>query len=929
MNLNRLYSMKNANNSKWQDRIIAELEYAYQLYESQEGLNPGVIGAAVDFLLDEQAREGVLSDSACRKAEEMILPFSPIAKECEVICVAHAHIDMNWLWDFSETVCITLDTFRTMLDLMEEYPDFTFSQSQASCYKIAQTYDKKLFERIKKRISEGRWEVTASTWVETDKNMPSGESLSRHIDYTKRYFHDNMGIEYDDLTIDFEPDTFGHNENVPEILTQGGVKYYYFCRGYEGHSIFRWRSPSGSEVLAYREPFWYGGIPVKSDFVMYMPSYCKEYGVTTCMKVYGVGDHGGGPSRRDIERLKDMMSWPVYPQLRFGTYREYFSYLNKIRDTFPVYTKELNAVFTGCYTTHNRIKAANKLSENRLVAAETSMAAASLLAGTEADEQLIGEAWKKTLFNHFHDIITGSGVHATLEYAMGEYQKVLACANTQIVEAMREISALIDTSALSDSGYGNNARETISEGGGVGFDIASGVLTGPERCAGSTRIYTVFNFSQYERKEIVKLTVWDWDYNERSAEVLNADGIPVQIEVCPVRYPSHINPKRQHYQGHDFIDILISVDIPAYSYQVYTLREADRKYVDIPVFPLPRLHTPVDYILKNDKITAVFDSKGFSLVSLIDEHGREHIRPEKCGRFRLIDERDVGETAWIVGRYMRCEDLLDDATLIEFHTGAVSSRLEYCVRFRQTNMHVKITLNQGSDVLIYEVNCDWREFAKPGVSVPQLQFIVPLNESADEYRYNVPCGIISREPVEQDMPGSGFICGGNTMLMCNARYGFRGHNNDISVTLIRGSRDPDPIPEAGNTAFKIAVSPVSASDYIQMTQKAYRFENPLSYVSVKPHKGTEPLQKRFFDISGNVTVVNIQRNREEDALLVRLNEIARKDAEVVFRFDRPVRKASFVKLNGQLISALPLAAPSNELKVSIPAASLRTVKIVF
>ncbi len=111
-----------------------------------------------------------------------------------------------------------------MLDLMNEYPGFTFSQSQASVYRIVEEHDPELLKEIRRRVKEGRWEVTASTWVETDKNMPCGESLARHVLYTKRYLARLFDLEGERLAIDFEPDTFGHSRNVPEILARGGVR---------------------------------------------------------------------------------------------------------------------------------------------------------------------------------------------------------------------------------------------------------------------------------------------------------------------------------------------------------------------------------------------------------------------------------------------------------------------------------------------------------------------------------------------------------------------------------------------------------------------------------------------------------------------------------------------------------------------------------
>jgi alpha-mannosidase len=161
-------------------------------------------------LLECQKQQGVLTDQVCETAEDMLSVMIPAAKEYKVIMAAHAHIDMNWMWSYDETVAITLSTFRSILNIMNEYPDFCFSQSQASVYKIVEEHDPEMMEEIKARIAEGRWEVTATAWVETDKNMPSGESLLRHIEYTKDYLKNVWGAKR--LDIDFSPDRTGWRE---------------------------------------------------------------------------------------------------------------------------------------------------------------------------------------------------------------------------------------------------------------------------------------------------------------------------------------------------------------------------------------------------------------------------------------------------------------------------------------------------------------------------------------------------------------------------------------------------------------------------------------------------------------------------------------------------------------------------------------------
>ena len=178
--LNRI-TMPNAHNK----RIIAEVEFAIRLNEVNGGKFDDCIKAVLAYLLGEMAEEGVLSKTVCRKAEEMLLPCAGAAKEYKLILAGHAHIDMDWMWGLHETVDLTLATFRTMLDMMDEYPEFTFSQSQCAVYKLAEFYDPALFRRMKQRIREGRFEFAGSTWVELDKNMPNLESMARHILYER------------------------------------------------------------------------------------------------------------------------------------------------------------------------------------------------------------------------------------------------------------------------------------------------------------------------------------------------------------------------------------------------------------------------------------------------------------------------------------------------------------------------------------------------------------------------------------------------------------------------------------------------------------------------------------------------------------------------------------------------------------------------
>ena len=178
---------------RYAERICSELTYLDSLSNLRGGAYDSRVEQAADLLLSRIADDGVITASTVREVEASLADLSPAAKSLTEIFVAHAHIDMNWQWGYNETATITVDTFRTMLELMREYPDFTYSQSQASVYRIVEENAPEMLEEIKQRAQEGRWEVSASTWVEADRNMSSGEAVARHHLYTLNYLPKLLG----------------------------------------------------------------------------------------------------------------------------------------------------------------------------------------------------------------------------------------------------------------------------------------------------------------------------------------------------------------------------------------------------------------------------------------------------------------------------------------------------------------------------------------------------------------------------------------------------------------------------------------------------------------------------------------------------------------------------------------------------------------
>ncbi|HVP09845.1 MAG TPA: hypothetical protein VMV94_01510, partial [Phycisphaerae bacterium] len=244
--------------------------------------------------------------------------------------VGHAHIDLQWLWTWDETINkIIPDTFGQAVRFMEEFPDFTFTQSSAALYLATERYHPELFAKIKKYVAEGRWEIVGGRWCEGDMNMISPESHARHVLYAQRYFQDRFGKT---CSVAFEPDTFGHTWQMPQILKKGGMESYYFCRGGKKHPLFWWEAPDGSKILAFEESAlgpdaWYTDA-INDDKVRELVSFTETTGATDHLMVYGVGNHGGGPTREHIEAglaMKDRSPWPT---IRFSTMTEFFKRLH-------------------------------------------------------------------------------------------------------------------------------------------------------------------------------------------------------------------------------------------------------------------------------------------------------------------------------------------------------------------------------------------------------------------------------------------------------------------------------------------------------------------------------------------------------------------------------------------------------------------------
>jgi alpha-mannosidase len=933
------------------DRISLEIRFAQRLVdakpEKKSEWQP-LIDKAIEYASSEVKKRPLDINSVVAETENILEPIGKAAKEYTVYCVGHAHIDMNWMWNWPETVSVVNDTFSTVDKLMDEFPEFHFSQSQASTYMILKEYLPELYEKVKKRVREGRWEVAASTWVEAEKNLASGEIMCRHLLYTKRFITQEFSIPIDAIKIDWEPDMFGHAHTVPGIISKAGVKRYYFCRGGKGQRLFWWQGKDGSRVLAFDDAIlWYNGqIPLERapfpDMTHLLFDYEKSTGLKDYLFVYGVGDHGGGPTRRDLVTAIELNSWPIFPKVKLGTTEEYFSVIEpQLPDDLPVIEDELNFVFRGCYTSQTNIKTANRFGENRLVEAEAAAVLAWRLLGKTypSDDLFVG--WRNTMFNQFHDIIPGSGVKATYEYAQGLFQETLTRTSMVKTNSLRSLAANVDTTDMNGAPEGDDpgSKVGIGIGAGAGHESSMGGISTLSGGAVSSEPFLIFNPNPWARNELAVVRIWDKNIPNDRVKITSASGDEISGQVTD----------RGNYWGHSFQSVAFPVEnLPPMGYRVYSV---SRSYSV--VSSQADVKTNGYNILENEFFRVEVDQRSGAISSLVDKRTGYDLVPEgkRMGFLQWLLEAPHGMTAWEIGQIVKQIDLLDGATIDMPHRGPYLGAIRSHHKLNDSRFTTEISLKAGVPRVDFKLSVNWLERGYPEYGVPMLKVVFPVAIQGQRARFEIPCGYIERPADGSEVPSQKWVdltgeridrsAPVGVTLLNDCKYGHNVSEDEIKLTLIRSSYDPDPLPELGQHEIKFALVPHDGSWEASDAAKAgYEFNHPIEAVATDVHEGDLPKEQEFISVSpSNILLSGIKKAEDDDGLILRFYEMDGIDTDAEIRLDPSMLKSKS-PLDGESASHAietdilerPLAQSTAEidddvLKFSIPAFGITTVKI--
>jgi len=654
-------------------------------------------------------------DASLQQAQTKLELLNPWLKQFTVHAVGNSHIDMAWLWPWTETVEVVRNTFQSVLDLMREYPDFRFTMSSARTYEWMEEKYPDLFQQIQQRVKEGRWEVIGGMWVEPDLNMPSGESLTRQILVGKRYFQKKFGI---DVKIGWNPDSFGYNWQLPQIYKKSGMDYFVtqkllWAKDFTTfpYKLFWWQAPDGSRLLTYFPHDYAGGIDAESiakDVSVWAPAI---YGPRLSDKpdllhLYGVGDHGGGPTRTMLDNAATFTAPDtVYPKLEFDTAAHFFDRLQANLPTLqvPVWNDELYFQYhRGVFTTQAETKRRIRRSEETLLNAEL-FSSLAMLYGRAYPQEEMERNWKRLLFDHFHDIMPGSGISVNYLDAKRNLEDVRRSGNDLIDGALKEVVARVNT-----------------EGDGTPV--------------------LVFNSLSWPRTEVVEIEA-QLPTPVRQVDVTDATGKRVPSQLLSVDRDTNR------------VRVLILVSVPAFGYNTFFVHAATA------LFPEHTTLKATHETLENDFIRLKIDPQTGCMSSLFDKVSKtEALAPAEtdsggpknsiCGNLlQTFVDKPKRWDAWNIDADFEDQhwDLshADEVKLLE--SGLLRSVIRVKKHFQNSTFVQDITMYAGVSRVDVKVHADWHE------KHILLKVAFPLSSHNTKAAFEIPYGSIER-PTTRNTP---------------------------------------------------------------------------------------------------------------------------------------------------------------------------------
>jgi len=837
--------------------------------------------------------------------------------------LGHSHIDAAWLWTFRETVEVFHDTCETILKLMEKYPDFCFSQSSAQYYEWLEEKYPETFEKVKRRVEEGRWEIVGGTWVEPDGNLPSGESLVRQYLYGKRYFKEKFGV---DVKIAWMPDSFGYAWTLPQVMRKSGMEFFLTQKMNWNDAtlfpyyFFKWTAPDGSSILTHQTVGTYSEPVTDTAMLQQMNMLSSRQRLSDLLVLFGRGDHGGGVTEDMIERALEYVQGKKPIDGRFLTAREYFNVFTRKTEgkEIPEINDELYLQYhRGTYTTQARVKKSNRKAECLLETAEKFSTIARKY-GYEYPGKELNEAWKKLLLNQFHDVLPGSSIPEVYEDSEECFEYILRVANPVISRSVKAIASRVDT-------------------------------------AGEGKCLLVFNPLSWSRTDVVEVPIDELGdeveiYDERG-RIIPSQGIEEERKV-----------------------VFIAEEVPPIGYKEYRAKRTAQK--TRPLTNLSSEEAEREIKLENEFFVVEVDKLTGLVSRIFDKNNRKEVLQDGGNRVQIYEDYPVsGRTsiifpidaaifdAWELYIYqqpggVRYVELKDPVEVKLAEKGPVRGRVlvkyKYAQEGRPDTMFVQeIMLYHKVPQVNFKLHVDWHSEHR----LAKVAF--PLNVQSDFTTYEAPYGFVTRrnpispnatlaERAKYEVPGQKWIdhTGEDgrygVSLLNDCKYGFDNANNLIRMTLFRSARTPDELrahfgltvdketelTDQGEHQVDYALYPHSSDSREALTaRKAYEFNYPLIPLIERTHEGDLPKVHSFISAQPeNIILTVIKKAEDSDDIILRFYETSGKDTRAVIRVAESFKGATENDLMESETSEIPIE--EGAIEVPISKYEIKTLKII-
>jgi alpha-mannosidase len=779
----------------------------------------------------------------------------------DIIGVGHAHIDVAWLWTLGQTRRKAGRTFSNVLRLMEQFPDYKFTQSQPQLYQYTEENYPQIFEQIKDRVKEGRWELIGGTWVEPDCNAIGAESLARQFLLGRSYFRRHFGDV--DTPLLWLPDTFGYSWALPQLIKLAGMKYFITHKmswnqyNQMPYQILWWQGLDGTRVLTHflttldngeylPHATTYNGLANAKEIFGTWKNFRQKETHNELITAYGYGDGGGGPTREMIENIQNLAEHPGAPRVRTGTVREFMDRLEEeVADELPVWNGEFYLEYhRGTYTSQAKTKRNNRKSEFLLHDAEFLAAWASLNANYPYPHEALRKAWELVCLNQFHDILPGSSIGEVYVDSAEDFRIIRELGETVRDNALEAIAQTLpaDTGiiAINPTSFGGQRVGLLSEALTVGQEIVDS-RTGMGLLSQQTENGTLIEF----------------------------DIIPPYAAV-PLRLASGTSTARTE--------------------SLVASRSASGA------------------VLENDYLRVEFNNGG-DITRLCDKQAEREVLAEgEIGNALLaFEDRPMNYDAWDIDIYY--EDRTEKVEGVEsfevIETGPIRAGFSIKRRYMNSTIEQRIYLYRTGKNIEFDTRIDWHEHHI------LLKVAFPVNVLSPMATYDIQWGNVQR-PTHRNTSWDwarfetcahkwADLSEGDygVALLNDCKYGYDIHDNVIRLTLLKSATDPDPNADQGEHVFTYSLLP-HIGDWREggVVEAAYDLNNPLILRRIAGGgAGTAQAMTSFLSVDkSNIIIETVKQAEDGNGVIVRLYENERKRGKVTLTTGFPLQASHICNL---------------------------------